>query len=151
MDLSSLKPARGAKKRRKRVGYGPGSGHGKTATRGTKGQKARSGGVKEPGFEGGQMPLKRRIPKRGFKNPFRIEYQVLNLNTLNKFPSHTEVNPQMLRQKGLIKKRELVKILGEGELLAPLTVNAHAFSRSAKEKIEAMGGSAKIIETGKGE
>lgn len=146
MDLSHLKPARGAKKRRKRIGYGPGSGHGKTATRGTKGQKARSGGVKEPGFEGGQMPLKRRIPKRGFVNPFRVRYQILNLDSLKEFPPHGEVNPEVLREKGLVKKGKPIKILGEGELNAPLSVFAHAFSQSAKEKIEAKGG--KVTEIG---
>lgn len=146
MDLSQLRPAKGARKRRKRIGYGIGSGHGKTSTRGTKGQKARSGGAKEPGFEGGQMPLKRRIPKRGFWNPFRVTYQILNVESLNKFPPHSEVSPEVLQSKRMVKKDRPVKILGEGEILHPLTVKAHSFSRTAREKIEAKGG--KVIEVG---
>lgn len=145
MDLSSLKPARGAIKKRKRIGRGIGSGHGKTATRGTKGQKSRSGWSVRPGFEGGQMPLMRRIPKRGFRNPFRIEYQILNLKSLQKFPPNAEVNPQVLKEEGLIKGKKPVKILGEGEITNPLTVLAHSFSRSAREKIEAKGGKVQTI------
>ncbi|MCH7759865.1 50S ribosomal protein L15 [candidate division TA06 bacterium] len=149
MDLSSLKPARGAIKKRKRIGRGIGSGHGKTATRGTKGQKSRSGWSVRPGFEGGQMPLMRRIPKRGFRNPFRIEYQILNLRSLQKFPPNAEVNPQVLKEEGLIKGKKPVKILGEGEISNPLTVLAHSFSRSAREKIEAKGGKVQTIKNAK--
>ncbi len=149
MKLGDLRPARGARKPRKRVGRGPGSGHGKTSTRGHKGHKARSGGGKEPGFEGGQMPLYRRIPKRGFRNRFRREFAVVNVADLaRRFPQGGEVTPETLAQAGLLKgEGRLVKVLADGELRAgqPLTVRAHAFSKSAAEKIQAAGGRVEVI------
>ena len=150
MNLGDLRPARGAKKRAKRVGRGPGSGHGKTSTRGHKGQKARAGGGKEPGFEGGQMPLYRRIPKRGFTNPFRREFAVLNLADLaRRFPQGGEVTPETLVSAGLVKagRARAIKVLGEGELPAGQTfvVRAHAFSKAATQKIEAAGGRVEVI------
>ncbi len=141
--LSTLCPPAGARKRRKRVGRGPGSGHGKTATRGTKGQKARSGGKVAPGFEGGQMPLQRRLPKRGFTHIFKVTYQEVNVKDLSGFAPHTVVTPEVLRAAGKIKTlRKPVKILGDGELQVPLTVRVHKFSHSAKQKIMAAGGTA---------
>src|SRR6266540_6348127 len=132
MDLNSLSPAEGSTKNRKRVGRGVGSGHGKTSTKGHKGQKARSGGVKGAGFEGGQMPLQRRIPKRGFTNIFRREYSVVNLQDLEALAGGDPITPEILVQKGLIKDMKTgVKILGMGELKAKLTVRAHKFSKSA--------------------
>ena len=146
MKLDELKPAPGANKKRKRVGRGDGSGHGKTSGRGHKGQGARSGGNVQPGFEGGQMPLQRRLPKRGFHNPFRIEMAVVNLAQLDNFPAGSEANPQTLADEGLVKGRNRrVKILGEGSLSKALTVRAHGFSAKAKEKIEAAGGKAELI------
>lgn len=146
MDLSNLKPAPGSKKKRKRVGRGDGSGHGKTACRGHKGQGARSGGNTPPGFEGGQMPLQRRVPKRGFHNPFRKSAAVVNLGQLEIFASGTEVTPEILRERGLVRgKDQRVKILGDGSLSKSLTVKAHGFSSQAKEKIEALGGKAELI------
>ncbi len=146
MRLEELKPAKGATKKRKRVGRGPGSGAGKTASKGHKGQKARSGGVKGAGFEGGQMPLQRRIPKRGFTNIFRKEYAIVNLSELEKIGGTDPVTPEMLVQKGLIKDLKTgVKILGMGELKSKLTVRAHKFSKSALDKIQAAGGKAEVI------
>jgi large subunit ribosomal protein L15 len=146
MRLEELKPAQGATKKSKRVGRGPGSGAGKTASKGHKGQKARSGGVKGAGFEGGQMPLQRRIPKRGFTNIFRKEYSVVNLADLAKFSGSEPVTPEMLKQNGLIKDlKSGVKILGAGELASKLTVRAHKFSKSAVDKIQAAGGKAEVI------
>ncbi|KXG75705.1 50S ribosomal protein L15 [Fervidicola ferrireducens] len=146
MRLHDLKPAKGSKKRPKRVGRGIGSGHGKTSTRGHKGQNARSGGGVRPGFEGGQMPLIRRIPKRGFTNKFKKEYAIVNVEDLNVFEENTRVTPELLKEKGLIKQiKDGVKILGDGELKVKLEVVAHAFSSSAKEKIEAAGGKAEVI------
>jgi large subunit ribosomal protein L15 len=146
MDLGSLKYAPGSVKKRKRVGRGPGSGHGKTACRGHKGQRSRSGSKIRPWFEGGQMPLQRRIPKRGFTNIFRKEYQVINLKDLESLKKVKEVTPESLFEKGLISKRNMpVKILGSGELKAALDVSAHAFSASAKEKIEKAGGKVTVI------
>jgi len=143
--LSDLSVGKGSGKKPKRVGRGVGSGHGKTSGRGHKGQKARSGGGKGAGFEGGQMPLHRRLPKRGFKNPFKKEYSVINLKTINEV-SLPLVTPQVLLEKGLIRKiKDGLKILGDGELRAPVTVKAHAFSASAKEKILRAGGSVEII------
>lgn len=145
MRLSDLSPVKGSRKKPKRVGRGVGSGHGKTSGRGHKGQKARSGGGKGAGFEGGQMPLHRRLPKRGFKNPFKKEYSVINLKTLNEL-SVPLATPQVLLEKGLIREiKDGLKILGDGELRAPVTVKAHAFSASAKEKIIKAGGSVEII------
>jgi large subunit ribosomal protein L15 len=150
MNLGDLHPAQGARKRRKRVGRGPGSGHGKTSTRGHKGHKARSGGGKEPGFEGGQMPLYRRIPKRGFKNRFRREFAVLNLTDLaRRFPEGGDVTPESMVEKGLLRgsQQGAVKVLGTGDLPAGqrFVVRAHAFSKSATQKIEAGGGRAEVI------
>jgi large subunit ribosomal protein L15 len=148
MKLSDLRPAPGSNKKRKRVGRGDGSGHGKTSCRGHKGQGARSGAGTRPGFEGGQMPLQRRLPKRGFHNPFRIEMAVVNLGQLEDFPADSEVTPETLAQRGLVSgKQTRLKILGDGELSKSLTVKAHGFSAKAKEKIEARGGKAELIAT----
>lgn len=137
-----LHPAIGAVKNRKRVGRGDGSGHGSFSGKGQKGQKARSGGKVRPGFEGGQLPLIKRLPrKRGFVNIFRIEYQVVNLDQLNVFGSQSEVTPEALAGRGLIKSSQRpVKILAGGDLSQPLSVTAHKFSAAAKSKIEAAGG-----------
>jgi large subunit ribosomal protein L15 len=145
--LDQLAPARGAKKKEKRIGRGIGSGHGKTSTKGHKGQGARSGGTKAPGFEGGQNPLIRRAPKRGFVNIFREAPSVVNLDRLAGFDATDAVTPERLKAAGVIKaSAATVKILGDGTLAAPLTIQAHAFSRRAKEKIEAAGGKAVVIE-----
>jgi large subunit ribosomal protein L15 len=144
--LHNLKPKKGSKHRKKIVGRGVGSGHGRTSTRGSKGQKARSGdGSKKIGFEGGQMPLFRRIPKRGFNNQFRKEYEIVNVESLNKFESGLEVTPTTLKQAGMVKKAKLIKILGVGELKKSLTIKVAAFSKSAIEKIKSTGGKAEII------
>lgn len=141
MDLNTLKPALGSTKNRKRIGRGTGSGHGKTATKGHKGQKARSGGSIKAGFEGGQMPLQRRLPKRGFTPLERIEYAVVNLKQLDVFESGATVDVAALAAKGLIKNvGQNVKILGNGEISKSLTVSATKFSQSAKDKIIAAGG-----------
>jgi len=142
MELQNLRPPRGARKRRKRVGRGTASGHGKTAGRGMKGQNSRSGGGVRPYFEGGQLPLVRRLPhKRGFNNIFKVRYSVVNLDRLAGFRKGSKVDPEALAQAGIIKSaREPVKILGGGDMEKPLTVSAHRFSASAKEKIEAAGG-----------
>ncbi|WP_028322675.1 50S ribosomal protein L15 [Desulfatiglans anilini] len=146
MKLNELRPAEGSRKNRKRVGRGPGSGHGKTACRGSKGQRSRSGGGASPGFEGGQMPLQRRLPKRGFKNPFRTEFSVVNLEVLNRFERDATVDVEALQQAGLLRKdRAGVKLLGNGELQHPMVVRVHRVSRSAREKIEAIGGRVEII------
>jgi large subunit ribosomal protein L15 len=148
MDLSNLKPAKGSTKSRKRIGRGQGSGKGGTSTRGDKGAKSRSGYSQKIGFEGGQMPLHRRVPKWGFKNRNRIEYRGINVDVLQKlFESKniTVVDPEILYANGLISKNDLVKILGRGEVTAKLEVKAHAFSDKAKEAIEAQGGVASII------
>ena len=146
MRLDELRPAPGSNKKRKRVGRGDGSGHGKTSGRGHKGQGARSGGNVQPGFEGGQMPLQRRLPKRGFHNPFRIEMAVVNVAQLEGLPTGSEATPETLALQGLINgKKRQVKILGEGSLSKALTVRAHGFSAKAKEKIEAAGGKAELI------
>ncbi|HET7004104.1 MAG TPA: 50S ribosomal protein L15 [Candidatus Binatia bacterium] len=147
MKLDDLKPAAGSNKKRKRVGRGDGSGHGKTSCRGHKGQGARSGGNTKPGFEGGQMPLQRRLPKRGFHNIFRNEMAVVNLAQLDALAVGGEIVPETMSQHGLISgKNRQVKVLGEGNLTKPVTVRAHGFSASAKEKIEAAGGKAELIE-----
>jgi large subunit ribosomal protein L15 len=146
MQLNTIKPPDGARKKRKRVGRGEGSGRGKTAGKGNKGQRARSGPKSSRGYEGGQMPLQRRVPKRGFKNIFKKEYEVLNVDRLNVFEQGTEVTPELLGQAGIVKlNREGVKILGNGEISVGLTVRAHRFSASAKEKIEKAGGKAEVI------
>ena len=147
MGLDNLKPAKGATGSRKRVGRGPGSGMGKTSTRGEKGHKSRSGYRHRIGFEGGQMPLHRRIPKRGFTNArFKKEYAYVNLGSLEAFEPGTIVTPELLLERGLIKKlMDGVKILGNGSLSKPLTVQAHKFSASAQEKITSLGGKAEVI------
>jgi len=147
--LTDLAPAPGAKKKEKRIGFGPGSGHGKTATKGHKGQAARSGGTKAPGFEGGQQPLIRRVPKSGFTNVFREEPSVVNLARLICFEAGTTVTPQRLKEAGLIKDASgRVKILGEGGLDRPLIVSAHQFSQTALQKIQAAGGVAEVLTKG---
>jgi large subunit ribosomal protein L15 len=141
LTLSNLSPNPGANRARKRVGRGPGSGHGKTAGRGHKGFKARSGSGVKVGFEGGQMPLHRRIPKRGFNNTFRKEYAVLNVADLEKFESGTKIDRQKLVEAGLVaKKYSLVKLLGNGEISKAMTVAVDKLSESARQKIEAAGG-----------
>jgi large subunit ribosomal protein L15 len=145
MGLDNLKPAEGSTKSRKRIGRGEGSGRGGTSTRGHKGQKSRSGYSKKIGFEGGQMPLQRRVPKFGFKNPFRVEYHGINLDTLQKLADEKKVNaitPEVLVENGLANRKDLVKILGRGELKAKLEVTAHKFSKTALSAIEAAGGTA---------
>jgi large subunit ribosomal protein L15 len=145
MDLSNLKPADGSVKNRKRIGRGEGSGHGGTATRGHKGAQSRSGYKRKIGFEGGQMPLYRRVPKFGFKNINRVEYKGINISTLQMLADEkklTVINKEVLVEQGLARKRDLIKILGNGELKAKLEVTAHAFSKSAQEAIEAQGGTA---------
>ena len=143
MRLHDLKPAAGATKARRRVGRGTAGKGGKTAGRGTKGQRAR--GTIKPGFEGGQLPLKQRIPKlRGFNNPFRVSYAVINLDDLAEIAGD-EVSPDVLRQKGMVHKHGLVKILGRGEISRPLKVSAHAFSRSAEAAITAAGGTVTVL------
>ena len=146
MQLQDLKPAPGSKKAAKRKGQGPGSGNGKTAGRGHKGQKARSGGGVRPGFEGGQMPLARRLPKRGFCNIFKKEFSVVNLDKLNIFEDGQEVTIELLKENGLInKEKDGVKILGTGDLEKKLVIKANAFSQAAIVKIEGAGGKAEVI------
>ncbi|MCD7036597.1 50S ribosomal protein L15 [Metabacillus sp. GX 13764] len=146
MKLHELKPAEGSRKVRNRVGRGIGSGNGKTAGKGHKGQNARSGGGVRPGFEGGQTPLFRRLPKRGFTNINRKEYAVVNLDRLNRFEEGTEVTPELLLETGILSSTKSgVKILGNGSLEKKLTIKANKFSSSAKEAIEAAGGTAEVI------
>lgn len=145
MKLHELKPSQ-ARKERNRVGRGMSSGNGKTSGRGHKGQKARSGGGVRPGFEGGQMPLFQRLPKRGFTNINRKEYAVVNLSALNNFEEGTEVTPELLLETGLVSKLKAgIKVLGNGSIEKKLTVKAHNFSTSAKEAIEAAGGQTEVI------
>jgi large subunit ribosomal protein L15 len=146
MKQNDLKPAAGSRKNRKRVGRGPGSGLGKTAGRGEKGQKSRSGFSQKPGFEGGQMPLHRRIPKRGFRNIFRTEYLTVNVEKLNQFEAGAVVTPESLREAGLLYKGKLgVKVLGDGEIKVALTVRAHKFTEAAARKIQEAGGTAEVL------
>jgi large subunit ribosomal protein L15 len=141
--LHTLQPSVGAVKPRKRVGRGPGSGHGKTASRGHKGLKSRSGGKPASGFEGGQMPLQRRLPKRGFTNIFKIVYQIVNVKDLQGFEAHTVVTRELLQRMGRIQSSaKPIKILGDGELTVPLTIQVDKFSEVAKQKIIAAGGTA---------
>ncbi len=144
MNLSTIRRPKNATEKRKRVGRGMGSGMGKTSTRGHKGQGSRSGSRLLRGFEGGQMPLHRRLPKRGFTNIFRTEYAVVNLEQLARL-GETSVNPELLRKAGLVKRNLPVKVLGDGELSTALTVRAHKFSKSAQEKITKAGGRAEVI------
>ncbi len=149
--LDSLSPFEGSRHSKKRIGRGQGSGHGKTACKGEKGQTARSGGGVRPGFEGGQMPLFRRLPKRGFKNPFRKEYGVINVKDLADVSVDGTVDIDIAKSKGRIpKKVELFKVLGEGELGKAVVVKAHAVSRSARDKIEAAGGRVEILSSKEG-
>lgn len=152
MDLSNLHPPSGARRRKKRVGRGEGSGTGVTAGRGHKGAKSRSGFKRKRGFEGGQMPLHRRVPKRGFHNPFRVEYAVVNLDTLSaRFDDGTEVTPELLRERRIVRRsRALIKVLGRGDLTKKLTVKAHRFSASASEAIAAAGGQAEVLSAASG-
>ncbi len=145
MKIEDLKPAQGSTKKTKRVGRGIGSGHGKTSCKGHKGQKARSGGPKGPAFEGGQMPLQRRLPKRGFKNRFAIEYAIVNLKDISKLESTDIITAETLIEQGIIKDlKNGLKVLGEGEIKRPLTIKADAFSASATAKIAAAGGKAEV-------
>ncbi|MGH9450578.1 MAG: 50S ribosomal protein L15 [Terriglobia bacterium] len=144
--IGNIEPPRGAHKRPKRIGFGIGSGHGKTATRGSKGQKSRAGSSRRPGFEGGQMPLQRRLPKRGFTNIFKKRFAIVNLRDLSIFAEGDAVNPETLGDRGLVKKiGDGVKILGDGELKAPLAISAHFFSKSALEKIKQAGGKPEVL------
>ena len=145
MKLHELSPARGSRKARKRVGRGPGSGTGKTAGRGHKGQRSRSGFSRSAGFEGGQMPLIRRVPKRGFTNNFRTEYSIVNLDRLAALDG--EVTPDVMAAAGLVRKGMPVRVLGGGDLDKALTVSAHRFSKSARQKIEAAGGRCEVVES----
>ncbi len=147
MGLDNLKPAKGAVRGRKRVGRGPGSGLGKTAGRGEKGQKSRSGFSQKPGFEGGQMPLHRRVPKRGFTNArFRKEYAIVDVSRLESFEPGAIVNPELLQQRGIVKQlRDGLKVLAKGKLTKALTVRAHKFSEGAIKSITAAGGKAEVL------
>jgi large subunit ribosomal protein L15 len=146
MSLSNLRPPKGMKHAKKRIGRGQGSGHGKTASRGHKGAKSRSGFKFKRGFEGGQMPLHRRVPKRGFHNPFRVEYAVVNVDTLGlKFDAGAVVTPELLRERGLVRSAGKIKVLARGDVSKKLTVRAHKFSGKAAEKIAAAGGAAETI------
>lgn len=146
MKLHELKSPSGANKRTKRIGRGIGSGHGKTSTKGHKGQKARAGGGVRPGFEGGQMPLQRRIPKRGFTNIFATRYAIVNVKDLNVFADGTEVTPELLKECGIVKAmHDGVKVLGDGVLERKLTLKVHKVSRQAEEKVTALGGRVEVI------
>jgi large subunit ribosomal protein L15 len=146
VNLSNLRPARGSRHRKVRVGRGIGSKLGRTSGKGNKGQKSRKGYSRKPGFEGGQMPLRRRMPKRGFSNHMRVEYAVVNVEMLNIFPAGETVTPDLLLASGLIRQPQLdIKVLGDGELTTALTVRAHKFSKSASEKIAAAGGKVEIL------
>jgi large subunit ribosomal protein L15 len=146
MKLDDLKPDPGSRKRNKRVGRGIGSGHGKTSCKGHKGQKARSGGPKGPAFEGGQMPLQRRLPKRGFKNRFAVEYAIINLKDINTIEGVDLITVDVLIEKGIVKDlKSGLKVLGEGEIQRPVTIHADAFSASALAKIAAAGGKAEEV------
>ena len=148
MGLHNLKPAKGSVRNRKRVGRGPGSGLGKTAGRGEKGQKSRSGFSRKPGFEGGQMPLHRRVPKRGFTNqPFKKDFSCVNLGRLEVFEAGTIVTPELLVKQGIVKQlRDGLKVLADGDLTKALTVHAHRFSAKAKERIAGLGGKVEVLE-----
>lgn len=145
--LDGLKPAKGSKKKNKRLGRGNSSGHGSTSTKGNKGQIARSGGYHKVGFEGGQMPLQRRLPKFGFNNPFRKEYTVINLSRINVLPNDKEITPERLVELGVIKNSQIdrLKVLGTGDLTKSYTIKAHKFSETAVEKIKKSGGKAEVL------
>jgi large subunit ribosomal protein L15 len=146
MKIQDLRPAIGSRKKRKIVGRGPGSGHGKTSTRGHKGQMSRSGAGRSPGFEGGQMPLIRKIPKRGFRKRPSSGYCIVNLSTLAKLKKEALITPELLKEKGVIKGSvKFLKILGTGEIKVPIQIKAHAFSKSAEDKIKSAGGKCEIV------
>lgn len=146
MKIEDLAPAPGAKRKKKRVGRGPGSGLGATSGKGTKGQKARSGGGTPPWFEGGQMPLQRRVPKRGFTNIFKKYYSIVNLSDLQRFPTGSEVGPEQLIESGLVKKHhDGIKLLGKGEITSSLTIRVHKASAAAVGKVEASGGRVELV------
>jgi large subunit ribosomal protein L15 len=146
MRLDDLSPMKGSKTKRKRIGRGLGSGHGKTSCRGHKGQKSRSGARIRPGFEGGQMPMQRRLPKRGFTNIFKKEYDLINIRDLNKFESNSILDIDTLKGAGLIKgAKDGVKLLGDGEISRPVEIKVHKASESARDKIEAAGGKVELI------
>lgn len=146
MRIHDLSPLKGSRKRKKRVGRGPGSGHGKTSCRGHKGQKSRSGGSIPPGFEGGQMPLQRRLPKRGFTNVFKKHYALIRVRDLERFSQDSDVDVEALKKAGVVKKiKDGIKLLGDGEISHPVTIKVHKVSKTAREKIEATGGKVEII------
>jgi large subunit ribosomal protein L15 len=146
MKIHDLSPAGDSRKKRKRIARGPGSGHGKTACRGHKGQKSRSGGGPRPGFEGGQMPLHRRLPKRGFTNRFRKQYAIINIRDLEKFEANSNLDIDTLNEAGLVKNiRDGIKLLGDGEISHPVIIKVHKASKTAREKIETAGGKVEII------
>jgi len=146
MKMEDIRPAEGSRKKNKRVGRGIGSGHGKTSCKGHKGQKARSGGPKGAGFEGGQMPLQRRVPKRGFTNNFSVVYSIVNLDEIDKLKDFQEITAELLIEKGMIKDlKNGLKVLGNGNIQRAVTVKAAAFSSSAVKKIESAGGKAEVI------
>jgi large subunit ribosomal protein L15 len=147
MKINELKPAEGSKKTTKRLGRGLGSGHGRTSTKGHKGQKSRSGGAKGAGFEGGQMPLQRRVPKRGFSNfPFKKHYAIINLDDLNKIENVETITPELLVEKGIIKNiKDGLKVLGNGQINKPIIIKTHAISKSARQKIELAGGKVEVL------
>jgi len=146
MRIEDIRPAEGSTKNKKRVGRGFGSGHGKTSCKGHKGQKARSGGTKGAGFEGGQMPLQRRVPKRGFKNIFKKEFAIVNLDIIDALKDDAVITPELLIEKGVIKKmKDGLKVLAKGSIQRPVTIKANAFSTSAAAKIEAAGGKTEVI------
>ncbi len=147
MKLHELRPPAGSRHRRKVVGRGAGSGHGKTSGRGEKGQGARAGGNSHPWFEGGQLPLHRRLPKRGFTNLFREEFEICNVRDLERFEAGTAVTPERLAEAGLVRAATAIKILGKGALSKALTVSAHRFSKGAAEKIQSAGGTVEVIAT----
>jgi large subunit ribosomal protein L15 len=146
MKLGELRPPEGSRKKRKRVGRGIGSGHGKTACKGHKGQKARSGGGIKAGFEGGQMPMQRRLPKRGFRSPFKKRFALLHLKDLNRFPRDTVVEPELLFHSGLLRHiGDPIKLLSDGELQHPLIIRVHQASKAALQKVEAASGRVEVI------
>ena len=146
MKIHDLSPVEGSRKQKKRVGRGPGSGHGKTSCRGHKGQKARSGGSIPPGFEGGQMPLQRRLPKRGFTNIFKKQYVLINIRDLNRFAPNSTLGLEALKNAGLVKgNKDGIKLLGDGEISHPVMIKVHKVSKTARDKIEAAGGKVEVI------
>lgn len=146
MKIHDLSPVEGSRKQKKRVGRGPGSGHGKTSCRGHKGQKSRSGGSIPPGFEGGQMPLQRRLPKRGFTNIFKKQYVLINIRDLNRFDPNSTLGIEALKSAGLVKgNKDGIKLLGDGEISHPVMIKVHKVSKTARDKIEAAGGKVEVI------